>query len=347
MNTDMGFSRMPRVIPSGARNLHLLVLALIGAALWMPAAAAAEAYKVPGAKDGFVTTPDGVKIHYLEVGKPTTKGSVALRGNPPKLVLAIEAESPAILFVPGWTMPAWIWEKQIAHFSKTHRVVAMDPRSQGESQQTTEGHYPAARARDIKAVVDQLKLAPVVLVGWSMGVTEIAAYVDQFGTADLAGLVLVDGIAGSDYDPEHTPGFLQWAASFQRDRQKATDAFFRFMYMNPAVKADEAYLQRVIQASLGTPTNTAAALLLGMVTTDNRPALAKIDKPTLIVVARSPWLPFYEDLHKRVAGSEFALMDNVGHALFVDDPERFNLLLEKFLEPLWVKLPEPKVYQQR
>src|SRR3989304_3120188 len=141
----------------------------------------AGAYKVPGTKDGFVTTPDGVKIHYVEAGT-----------------------GQAILFVPGWTMPAWIWEKQIAHFSKTHRVVAMDPRSQGESQQTTEGHYPAARARDIKAVVDRLKLAPVVLVGWSMGVTEIASYVDQFGTADLAGLVLVDGIAGSDPEPPPT-----------------------------------------------------------------------------------------------------------------------------------------------
>ncbi len=307
--------------------------------------AAAEAYKVPGTKDGFVTTPDGVKIHYLEAGKPTTKGSVALRGNPPKLALAIEAESPAILFVPGWTMPAWIWEKQIAHFAKAHRVVAMDPRSQGESQQTTEGHYPAARARDIKAVVDELKLAPVVLVGWSMGVTELVSYVDQFGTGDLAGLVLVDGVAGSD--PEHLPGFLQFAGGFQRDRQKATDGFVRFMYMNPAVKADEAYLQRVIQASLGTPTNTGAALFLGMVATDNRPALAKIDKPTLIVVARSPWRPLYEDLHQRIAGSELVVMDNVGHALFVDNADGFNQALDKFLEPLWVKLPEPKVYQQK
>jgi len=293
---------------------RVTLLASILLCLVVAATAGAETYKVPGTKDGFITTPDGVRIHYLEVG---------------------QAAQPAVLFVPGWTMPAWIWEKQIAHFSKTHRVVAMDPRSQGESQQTTEGHFPAARARDIKAVVDELKLAPVVLVGWSMGVIEIASYVDQFGTTDLAGLVLVDGIAGSD--PEHIPAFLQFAAGFQRDRQKATDGFVRFMYMNPAVKTDEAYLQRVIQASLDTPTNTAAALFFGMVTTDNRPALAKIDKPTLIVAARSPWLPLYEDLHQRIAGSEFVVMDNVGHALFVDNPEQFNLLLEKFLEPLWVK----------
>jgi pimeloyl-ACP methyl ester carboxylesterase len=50
-------------------------------------------------------------------------------------------------------MPAWIWEHQIAHFAKTHRVVAMDPRGQGESSKPRDGYFPAARARDIKAVI--------------------------------------------------------------------------------------------------------------------------------------------------------------------------------------------------
>jgi predicted alpha/beta hydrolase family esterase len=47
-------------------------------------------------------------------------------------------------------------------------------------------------------VVDQLHLSPVVLVGWSMAVTGIASYVDQFGTSNVAGFVLVDGLAGSE-----------------------------------------------------------------------------------------------------------------------------------------------------
>ena len=145
--------------------------------------------KASGAKSGFVKTADGVKIHYLEADedrvtlkpasteRPMDEGSRALR---PQKALSI-------LFVPGWTMPAWIWQKQIDYFAKNYRVLAMDPRSQGDSTMTSEGLYPAARARDIKAVVDQLHLAPVVLVGWSMAVTEVAAYVDQFGTSNLPG----------------------------------------------------------------------------------------------------------------------------------------------------------------
>ena len=47
------------------------------------------------AKSDFFKTSDGVRIHYLEAGS----------GRP-------------IVFIPGWTMPAWIWQKQIDEFSK-------------------------------------------------------------------------------------------------------------------------------------------------------------------------------------------------------------------------------------
>jgi non-heme chloroperoxidase len=291
-----------------ARSAHVLVLLLFLAPL------AAQASNEPAPPGGFITTPDGIKIHYLEVKPP-----------------AASSNGPTLLFVPGWTMPGWIWEPQIAHFAKTHRVVAMDPRSQGESSQTSEGHYPAARARDIKAVVDQLKLAPVVLVGWSMGVTEAAAYVDQFGTDTLAGLALVDGWAGADYDPKVTPQLWQWAAGFQKNRQAQTEAFVRSMYKKPQ---SEEYLKRVTQASLRTPTNSAVALFIGAFTSDYRPALAKIDKPTLLVAAQSPWLPAFQDMQKRIPGSRIEVLENVGHALFVDDPDRFNSLLDAFLKAL-------------
>ena len=288
-----------------------LLLSSLVLSLALTSAASAQA---PKTKSGFVTTADGAKIHYIQAGT---------------------SKQPTILFVPGWTMPAWIWEHQIVHLAKTHRVVAMDPRSQGNSSQESEGLYPAARARDIKAVVDQLKLAPVVLVGWSMGVTEIAAYVDQFGTDGIAGIVLVDGIAGSDFDPKITPQVLPWAASFQVDRPKATAAFVRTMYQKPQ---SEEYLNRVTQAALRTPTNSAVALLTAVFTSDYRPALAKIDRPALVVVAgdekTNPYFSWYKDVQQRISGAKLEAVPGTGHALFVDDAPRFNSLLDDFLRTL-------------
>src|ERR1017187_9123098 len=121
-------------------------------------------------KTGSFKTSDGVGIHYFEAGS----------GRP-------------IVFIPGWTMPAWIWQKQIDEFSKNYHVIAVDPRSQGESDKPPYGHLPETRARDYKELVDQLALKQPVLVGWSMACGELIKYVEKFGADNIAGLVLVDG----------------------------------------------------------------------------------------------------------------------------------------------------------
>jgi len=133
-------------------------------------------------KAGFVRTLDGTKIHYIEAGRGGT----------------------ALLFVPGWTVPAWIWEKQIAHFAATHRTVAMDPRGKASLRRHPKA-YIRRSARDIKAVVDELKLAPVVLVGYSMGAAEVAAYVDQFGTDTLSGPGFCGRLGGARLRCEDAP----------------------------------------------------------------------------------------------------------------------------------------------
>jgi non-heme chloroperoxidase len=104
----------------------------------------------------FFKTSDGVRIHYLEAGS----------GRP-------------IVFIPGWTMPAWIWQKQIDEFSRKYHVIAIDPRSQGESDKQPSGHLPKTRARDYKELVDQLGLRQPVLVGWSMACGELVKHVES------------------------------------------------------------------------------------------------------------------------------------------------------------------------
>ncbi len=192
--------------------------------------------KNPHPRSGFVTSWDGAKIHYVESGRSKTPVGNAEVGNPlPPSVTITKGnisvtgphQFPSILFVPGFTMPGWIWENQISHFSADYRVVAMDPRAQGESAKTGDGDYPASRARDIKAVIDQLHLAPVVVVGWSMGVIEIASYVDQFGTNGLAGIVFVDGLAGLDLTPDFTKGSIEFLKALQVNRERQTSDFVR------------------------------------------------------------------------------------------------------------------------
>lgn len=291
----------------------------------------AAASTPPGTKSGFITTSDGVKIHYLEAGAPSLAPRVVVSKKPMGEANLTLRNTPSMLFVPGWSMPAWIWERQIEFFSTSYRVVAMDPRCQGDSSQTSDGLYPAAMARDIKAVVEQLHLAPVVLVGWSMAVKEVLSYVDQFGTKDLAGLVLVDNNAGgfSQGEAEADFGILKGVLE---DRERAVSFFVRnVQFKRPQ---PEEYLRRMIKTALRVPANTAVALIVGAYEADLRSVLPKIDRPTLVCAAKSPYMGLVEDMQKHIPGSQFEIFEGAGHALFVDDAAQFNASLDKFMNSL-------------
>jgi non-heme chloroperoxidase len=261
------------------------------------------------AKSGFVKSTDGVRIHYVEAGK-----------------------GRAIVFIPGWMMPGWIWQKQIDELSKNYRVIAVDPRSQGESDKPAYGHLPETRARDYKELVDQLGLKRPVLIGWSMGCGELLSYVEQFGEDGISGLVLVDGLIPAKQNPGIVSVMSQWTDQLQQDRRKEADVFVRAMYKKPQ---PEDYIQRVEQATLEVPTDTAVALIYNMISvTDFSNAFARINRPMLF--AYEPALQPNADFLKAKLGDKVRLerFDEDGHALFVDDPGKFNRIVDEFVRSL-------------
>lgn len=286
---------------NGARPMLLGWLSIMLLAV-QPAAANSSA-----AKSGSFKTSDGVRLHYLRAGQ----------------------EGHSILFVPGWTMPAWIWEHQVAHFSRHYRVVALDPRSHGDSERVADGHYPNRLARDIRELTRHLELPGTVLVGWSMGALQVLTAVEQFGTEWLSAVVLVDEVLG--YPPNawidsrrRGKGRLE----LQTDRRGVTDRFVRGMYKRPQ---PEDYLQRIMAASLRTPTNTAVTLGASFAAVgDWRKILPGIDRPLLFVVTE-PQRKQAEGVSADVPSARVEVFERAGHALFVDEPDRFNRLLEDFL----------------
>ncbi len=316
-------ARRTRIAESRAHRSSLsLFLSFLLFALVVPQANAAgprvgdgEPWEDGSWDSGFVTTPDGVRIHYYEAG-PEGEAEEA------------SGTAPSLLFVPGWTLPGQIFEPQIRHFARNHRVVAMDPRSQGLSDRPDEGHYPEARGRDVQAVIEGLDLAPVVPVCWSLAVAECVAMAEQFGTDHLAGLVIIDGLAGGAWDPATSPFMVGWVGRLMREREAGTASFVRSMYRTPQ---DDRYLEKVARWSLDTPTDAMAALMVGGLTNDNRDVLDGLETPVLMTVTESPFLPLYEEMRDRIPEVRFEVFQ-AGHALFIDDPERFNRVLEEFLE---------------
>ena len=287
------------------RTLYWLVSALLLASV-------SGASANPEAKSGYFTTSDGVRLHYLEAGS-----------------------GPPIVFVPGWMNPAWIWEPQIRHFSKKYRVVALDPRSQGESEQVTEGHYPERRSQDIKELMEHLQLPPAVLVGFSMGVPEVLTYVSQFGTEKLRGVVLVDQPISQFLDIEQ---FVWFVKMLNTDRRKMFDQFLPIAFKQPQ---PEEYIEKVRAAALKIPANTAIALLAGYMGRDWRSVLEKLDKPVLYTITKSLESQG-EMLKTRLPSARVELFPESGHVIFADETDRFNAILEDFVEDCFARRSTPR-----
>ncbi len=256
------------------------------------------------AKSETFRTSDGITLHYLDAGS-----------------------GPAILFIPGWTMAADIFEPQINALSAQFRVVSIDLRSQGDSEKASDGNYPARHAQDVKELMDHLKISSVVLVGWSNGVPDVLSLIDQFGSANLRGAVLVDGFVDAS-DAAIQKGMASFLEAFQTNRKQFTDQFVRGMY---ATKPSEEYIQHVEEQALKTPTNSAITELYNVLSKgDFTPALAKMDKPVLYI-CESRMEAQGKILQSKLPKAQISVMKDAAHAMFVDDPTHFNQLVTDFV----------------
>jgi microsomal epoxide hydrolase len=289
-----------RALLLGLAILVVPVMQGIAAAAPRPAPAA-----MPG-QDRFLTMSDGTRLHVIDAGPP--------RAN-------------LILLVPGWTMPAWIWEAQIRAWSGQWRVVAMDPRGQGQSDVPKDGYDHIRRSRDIAEVLGQLTDRPAVVVAWSLAVLETLALVNTEGDRRLAGLVLVDNSVGEDPPPPPPPR-VTGPPPPKPPHAEAMRRFVRGMFRQPR---DPGWLERLTQASLRTPEPAARALLSYPVPrTYWRDGLYATSRPILYVV-RPRWAAQADTLRGKRSATETEVFADAGHALFVDEPSRFNAVVASFI----------------
>ena len=256
-------------------------------------------------RDRYFLSSDGVRLHYLEAGPPTAH---------------------TIVFVPGWTMPAWIWAAQIEAFSARYHVVAFDPRGQGDSEVPVTGYEPIRRGHDITELLGHLGPAPVVVVAWSLGVLDTLASIHSDGDRQLAGLVLVDNSVGEEPAPTAHP--VPRRKGPAPSRAEAMRQFVAAMFAHPLPAA---YVDRLTETCLRTPEFASRALLSYPVPRSFwREAVYATHVPVLYAV-RPKWAEQGENLVRYRGNTELEVFSGTGHALFVDEPRRFNQLLDSFL----------------
>jgi pimeloyl-ACP methyl ester carboxylesterase len=292
-------------------DLRSVVLAIWCGAKLSSAASDAETARM-------MDVADGVSLRMIESGKA--------------------GGEPALVFIPGWSTGADVWNHQINTFAKTHRVIAFDPRSQGGSTKTTSGNTPETRAQDLHALLERLGVRRPVLIGWSQGVQDVAAYVERYGTNDLAGIVLVDAAVSDGADgivarSQETAAQFKMFAIYQAHQQEYLGGMMRAI-ISKLLGSD--VIEGLVSTGMKTPPDIGLAMLIADMFGSNRtPALKKIECPTLIIAsAKSDELARQQAAANQIPHARFEKIENAAHAVFIDQPDRFDELVKSFVAKL-------------
>jgi pimeloyl-ACP methyl ester carboxylesterase len=232
---------------------------------------------------------------------------------------------PALVFVHGWSCDRSHWRHQVAAFADRYQVVTIDLAGHGESGGGRAEWTMPAFGADVAAVVDRLGLDDVVLVGQSMGGDVIVEAALLLGDR-VRGLVWVDTYSSLDErrDPDDIEAF---AAPFRRDFVAVTRAFVARLFVPTS---DPALVEEVAAQMSSRPPEIAIDALEHAVGNEGAAAIG-LRRLTAPLVSIHPAFrpPDRESLQRY--GVRAIVMEDVGHWPMLEDPARFNAVLEEIL----------------
>lgn len=251
----------------------------------------------------------------------------------------IEARPPAgtpergtLLCLHAFPLNARMWEPQLSLAADGWRIVA--PHFPGvQDDQDAEGAFDVVAA----GVVDlctRLGVEAPVVCGVSMGGYLSFALLRR-ARGLVRALVLCDTRAEAD-PPQAREGRLAMLATLRAKGVAAVaDEMIPRLLGETTRQRRPALVEHVRSLALSNRVDGVAGILTAMMTRQDSVALLPtITCPTLIVVGREDVLTppaMSEAMHQAIAGSALEVLDETGHLPNLEQPERFNATLSRFL----------------
>jgi len=262
-------------------------------------------------------TIDGRQVNYLDEG----------------------SGEPAVVLVHGFPLHAEMWRPQLAGFAGRHRLIAPDLLGFGGSDVPPDrtAYSISGYAEQVAAVVEQLGLAPVVLVGLSMG-GYIALDLARRRPELLAGLVLADTRSEADTpEAKRRRSDQQVFLGARGDVGALADGLADAVVGKKTAKRDE-----VLERVKGLMTANAAPGWIGALEamrrrSDVTGALRSIRLPALVLVGEDDTLTppaAAEGLAVGIPGARLVVVPAAGHLSNLENPGAFNEALGEFLAAL-------------
>ncbi len=260
---------------------------------------------------GSVISSDGVPIHYQVQGGGT----------------------PTLFFVHCWSGDQTYWKAQVSHFSPHYRVVTLDLAGHGESGLNRKDWTISAFAQDVVAVVDDLDLDEVVLIGHSRGGTVVLEAAVRM-PEHIVALVGVDTLFDkwARFTPEQREQFL---VPFRTDFVETTQNWVRHNLFLPT--SDATLVDRVAADMSAAPPEVGSASMEAIYEWGKRDfseALGRLRTRVFMIQAESNAqnLQVVESFASSFESFQVLVVSEVGHFIMMEEPETFNRLLTQAIE---------------
>lgn len=269
----------------------------------------------------FFKTTDGNNLHYRITGK----------GKP-------------IIFVHGWAMNSLVWKYQIDELSRDFQVIAVDLRGHGKSGYTRDegrGTIFDAFVNDLKELADSLSIEKFTLTGWSMASFIIARYYFKY-PEDIDKLIFISGTPKflSENDYSHGQPVImakRLEQNLKRDYKNYIKEFCGKLFIS-GERIDNSKLSEIESLMFNEDFPPSSDVILqtlnSLLQDDIRDNLNNINAPSLIVhgsIDKICPVGAGKYMAKKIPDSKLIVLEGVGHAPFLTQPERVNKEIKDFL----------------
>jgi non-heme chloroperoxidase len=267
------------------------------------------------------TTGDVVKLAYFDYGT----------GKP-------------VVLIHGWPLSKEMWEYQVDDLiNGGFRVIGYDRRGFGMSDRPWHGYDYDSLTDDLRAVIEQLDLNDITLVGFSMGGGEVARYFTRYGGERVSKAVLVSSVVPyvlkTDDNPDGVPtdAIDGMITGVKEDRIGFLDnfgkEFFGISFLKHSVSNATLEYYRNI-AAMASPRATLECIK-SFSYTDFRNDVPAINVPTLIIHGDAdkivPTATSSEQSTKLVPNNQYIVYEGAPHGLFFTEKNRLSHHLVSFI----------------
>ncbi|MQY03720.1 alpha/beta fold hydrolase [Actinomadura macrotermitis] len=265
---------------------------------------------------GHVEASDGTRLHYRETGSGTP-----------------------LVMIHGWTFSGRFFDRNAAALAEHARVVTIDLRGHGDSGKPRHGYRVSRLAKDLWDLMEALDLRDATLLGWSLGCPVVWSYLELFGAHRTGRAVFVEQTPRQyyavDWKYAHAACFDDAALAALQVQQSA-DPYGQDEQQLQTImdtEPDEARKKLFLAEMAKCPPRVRNAVMAAHTREDWRDVLPTFDLPVLVLVARQDrvfdWRgPAWAGEH--VPDAETVFFEKSGHALFLDEPEKFDHVVARF-----------------